>query len=120
MKNIIVISIVSVMLFAVSQTCGCGSCKAQTKTSAPQSKEQPQVVTLKITGMSCAGCASHIHTTLSKTNGVIKDEVKYPGDMAIIKYDASKTSVQEIIKAIEKTGYKAEVQKDKEAGKKQS
>jgi copper chaperone CopZ len=62
--------------------------------------------------MSCAGCASHIHSVLSKTDGVISDEVKYQGDIAIIKYDASKISENEIIAVIEKTGYTAEVQKE--------
>lgn len=117
MKNIVVISIVSVLLFAISQTCGCGSCKAQTKSQTSQTKSQSQVVTLKITGMSCAGCASHIHSALSKTSGVIKDEVKFPGDIAIISYDASKVSLEQIIKVIEGTGYKAEIQKE---NKKQS
>ncbi len=117
MKNIVVISIVSVLFFAVSQTCGCGSCKAQNKTQTTQSKAQQQVVTLKITGMTCAGCANTLHSALSKTNGVLKDEVKYPGDVAIIKYDAFKISEEQIIKVIEKTGYKAEVQKE---NKKQS
>lgn len=63
--------------------------------------------------MSCAGCANSIHTALSKTDGVISDEVKYPGDIAVIKYDASKISEKEIITVIEKTGFKAEVQKEK-------
>ncbi len=45
--------------------------------------------------------------------GVISDEVKYPGDIAIIKYEASKISEKEIIAVIEKAGYKAEVQKEK-------
>ena len=75
-------------------------------------KEDPKTITLKITGMTCAGCASHIHTALSKTEGVINDEVKYPGAVAIIKYDASKISEKEIIAAIEKAGYKAEIIKE--------
>lgn len=108
------ISVVSLMFFAGSQICGCGSCKAQTPTEKAVSKSEPKEVRLKITGMTCAGCTNHINSALSKANGVIKNEVKYPGNVAIIKYDASKTTVSEIIKSIEKTGYKAEVQKDKQ------
>lgn len=115
--NIVSVSVVSLMLFAGSQICGCGSCKAlaQSPTENAVLKSEPKEVTLKITGMTCAGCTNHIHSALSKTNGVIKNEVKYPGNLAIIKYDASKTSVAEIIKVIEKTGYKAEIQKDKKS-----
>jgi copper chaperone CopZ len=114
-KNL-VLTFSAFALVLVANVCGCGVCKANTadktvKQSQFLMNEEPKMVTLKITGMSCAGCASHIHTALSKTEGIISDEVKYPGDVAIIKYDASKISVEQIIKVIEKTGYKAEVLK---------
>lgn len=109
----------SIALIATANVCGCGVCKANAagktvKQSQFLINEEPKTVTLKITGMSCAGCASHIHTALSKTEGVISDEVKYPGDIATVKYDASKISEKEIIAVIEKTGYKAEVIKSKD------
>lgn len=109
----------------VANVCGCGVCKvnaADNKIShaALVNREEPKTVTLKITGMSCAGCASHIHSALSKTAGIISDEVKYPGDIAIIKYDASKITVEEIIKVVEKAGYKAAVQKEKKEKNKQA
>lgn len=117
MKNLFfIVSAIAVLVLA--NVCGCGVCKANAADKSAKQfsftgNEEPKTVTLKITGMSCAGCASHIHSALSKTEGVISDEVKYPGDMAIIKYDASKISEKEIIAVIEKTGYKAEVQKEK-------
>ncbi|MES2874056.1 MAG: heavy-metal-associated domain-containing protein [Bacteroidota bacterium] len=113
--NIVSISIASLLLFAGSQICGCGSCKASAQTLPVKtvSKSEPKEVSLKITGMTCAGCTNQIHTALNKTNGVIKNEVKYPSNVAIIKFDSSKISVSELIKVIEKTGYKAEIQKDK-------
>jgi len=108
MKNLFIV------LMAAANVCGCGVCKANAadktvKQAQFNINEEPKTVTLKITGMSCAGCASHIHTALSKTDGVISDEVKYPGDVATVKYDASKTSEKEIIAVIEKAGYKAEL-----------
>lgn len=118
MKNVLFV-LGAVMLMAAANVCGCGVCKANAAAKiSKQSKfnisEEPKIVTLKITGMSCAGCASHIHTALSKTEGVISDEVKYPGDMATIKYDGSKISEKEIIAVIEKTGYRVEVIKNKD------
>ncbi len=117
MKNILIILGVAVAIAATS-VCGTGICEspAANKTIQPvnlTANGDPKSVTLKITGMTCAGCASHIHTALSKTEGVISDEVKYPGDVAIIKYDASKISEKEIITVIEKAGYKAEIIKTK-------
>ncbi len=115
--NIVSISIASLLLFAGSQICGCGSCKALAQTSPVKtvSKSEPKEVSLRITGMTCAGCTNQIHNALSKTKGVIKNEVKYSGNVAIIKFNASKISVSELIKVIEKTGYKAEMEKEKKS-----
>lgn len=92
----------SIALIATANVCGCGVCKANatsktTKQFYFNSNEDPKSVTLKITGMSCAGCSNHIHTALSKTEGIISDDVKYPGEIATIKYDAAKISEKEIL-----------------------
>ncbi|GAC1585891.1 MAG: hypothetical protein NVS3B19_03900 [Ginsengibacter sp.] len=116
MKNFknISVALLSVPLLSVSQMCGCGICaKAGDKVQnhvAQTVHHQPNSVELKISGMTCASCASHLHTVLSKTDGVISDEVKYPGNIALIKYNSSKVSISQIIKAIEGAGYKAEIE----------
>ena len=112
------IALLSIPLLSLTQMCGCGVCMVKANSKVPGElnfslQQQPNTLEVKITGMSCAGCASHIHTTLSKTEGVISDEVKYPGNIAIIKYNPSKISEDQIVKIIEKAGYKAEVQKEK-------
>lgn len=117
MRNIYFI-LGAVMLMAAANVCGCGACKANATVKTTRqflliSKEDPKSVTLKITGMSCAGCSNHIHTALSKTEGLISNDVKYPGDIATVKYDAAKISEKEIIAVIEKAGYKAEIVRDK-------
>lgn len=117
MKNLFIF-FGAIVLMGAATICGSGVCAANAvpkkiSQTAFIANEEPKTVWLKITGMSCAGCASHIHTVLSKTDGVLNDEVKYPGDIAVIKYDASKISENQIIAVIEKTGYKAVVQKEK-------
>ncbi|QEM19257.1 heavy-metal-associated domain-containing protein [Mucilaginibacter sp. P4] len=114
MKNLI-LGFSFVALFGAAQVCGCGVCQASAHTISfkTASINEPQEVTLKITGISCAGCSNHIHTALSKTIGIISDDVKYPGDIATVKYDASKISEKQIIAVIENAGYKAEILKDK-------
>ncbi len=58
--------------------------------------------------MTCAGCASHVYKVLSETDGVIANEVKYPGDIAVIKFNANKITSKELVATIEKeTNYKA-------------
>ena len=57
--------------------------------------------------MICAGCANHVATTIKAFDGIVEQKVGYPGDIATLKYYPTKTSVSDIIKAIEKLGYKA-------------
>ena len=89
---------------------------AQTKEKAEANEVKS--VKLKVTGLTCAGCASHLYKVLSETPGVIENEVKYPGDITVVKYDASKINPEEIIKSIEeKTRYTAELSQEKDKKK---
>lgn len=113
MKNLIIISAATMLFLSTVQMCGCG-CKANAQTTAPTEslKGEPKTVTLKVTGMTCGGCANNIHTALSKKDGILENEVKYPGDIATVKYNPDKITEKEIITSIEKAGYKAEIMKD--------
>lgn len=64
---------------------------------------------IKVTGLTCAGCASHVHTVLSKQAGVVSNTVEYPGDVAVVTYDPVLTSEAAVVKTIEQTSYKAQV-----------
>tara|TARA_R110002124_G_scaffold285332_1_gene463740 strand:+ start:5476 stop:5661 length:186 start_codon:yes stop_codon:yes gene_type:complete len=59
--------------------------------------------------MTCAGCTNHVSSTLKKVSGVIEQSVQYPGDVAIIQFDTTKTNPEKLIKAIEKVSYEAEI-----------
>jgi periplasmic mercuric ion binding protein len=83
---------------------------AQTKTATAESNTQ--TVRFKVTGMTCGGCANHVSTALGKVNGVLSEDVEYPGDLAVVKYDPAKTDEKALIAAVEKGGYKAAVLKD--------
>ncbi|MBL4578268.1 MAG: cation transporter [Flavobacteriales bacterium] len=115
MKQLIFISLVTIGFITASQVCGCGSCesKAATPNEFGYAIGGEKTVTLKITGMTCSGCANHVSIALSKVEGIISEDVSYPGDRNTITYDPDKTSEQDIIAAIEKTGYRAQVIADK-------
>ena len=66
-----------------------------------QAQDKVETVEVKVTGMMCGGCASKVYKVLNETNGVIDNEVKYPGDVAIVKYDPEKTDPEKIVGAIE-------------------
>ena len=75
-------------------------------------QENTETVKLKISGLTCAGCASHVHKVLKETQGVVDNSVEYPGDIAVVQYNPDQTSPELIIKAIEKnTSYTAELVK---------
>jgi copper chaperone CopZ len=65
-----------------------------------------QWIELKVMGMTCAGCASHIHKALSDMKGVLDQEVKYPGDLVRVKFDPLLIREPEIQRAIAALGYK--------------
>ncbi len=113
MKKIILISM-AITLYTNVQGFGYESCKKEYKQNLSSTeivKNEPKTITLKITGMTCAGCSKTIHSSLSKKDGILENEVKFPGDLAVIKYDPTKITEKEIITVVEKAGYKAELVK---------
>ncbi|MCL4397742.1 cadmium-translocating P-type ATPase [Patescibacteria group bacterium] len=62
---------------------------------------------LSITGMHCASCALLIEQSLNKTKGVQKANVNYAAEKARVTFDDSQTTIEDLVKAVEKAGYKA-------------
>ena len=69
--------------------------------------EQANIHTAEFTinGMTCSGCEEHVNYEVNKLTGIIKTTVSYEKGNAIVKFDKTKTNIQEIEKAIAKTGY---------------
>ena len=59
---------------------------------------------LKIEGMSCQHCVLRVKKAIEAVQGVMKTEVVI--GQAVISFDESKASKEEIVAAIEKAGYK--------------
>jgi len=69
-------------------------------------------ISLKITGIHCASCISNIEKSLKKHEGVKKAVVNFALEEASVDYDSSVLSESEILKIIEKAGYKAKAISD--------
>ena len=65
-----------------------------------------QVAYVTIKGMSCEGCEHHIKQEVTKIKGVSAVDVSYQKGAATVKYDSKKTSLADIKKAVDATGYK--------------
>lgn len=65
---------------------------------------EPNHTTLGITGMTCAACSNRVEKVLNKMDGV-EAQVNLTTEKAAVDYDAEKSSIDEITKKIEHTGY---------------
>jgi copper chaperone CopZ len=64
-----------------------------------------QAIELGIKGMSCESCEAEVNHEVNKLTGIIKSEVSYKNKNAVVKFDASKTTIEKIIHAVNSTGY---------------
>ena len=63
---------------------------------------------LKIKGMHCASCSALIEMALKNEKGIKSGNVNLATEKAYVEYDPEKITLEEVKKAIEKTGYKVE------------
>jgi Cu+-exporting ATPase len=72
-----------------------------------QSNEQPleDRVSLGITGMTCAACATRIEKNLSKVEGVKQANINLASEKVTVLLDPNKASIGQLIESIKKTGY---------------
>ena len=75
------------------------------KSVANSSVMHIQQVNLEIKGMTCTGCEEHVKHASYQVVGVLKAESSYENGSASIVFDNSKTSMEEVIKAVNSTGY---------------
>lgn len=66
---------------------------------------------IKVSGMTCGACAGGLQKTLERQKGVKQAEVSFEKGLATIVYDDAQTSAKELREAINKTGFKAEPEK---------
>ena len=69
-------------------------------------KSNIKTVEFKISGMTCTCCTHHVRTEINKLKGIAEAKVSYEKRNAIVKFDNSKTTLGNIEKAINSTGYK--------------
>ena len=62
---------------------------------------------LKIDGMHCTSCAMNIDFDLEDLDGVLEVKTNYAKQESVVEFEEDKITIEEIIKQIEKTGYKS-------------
>jgi len=71
-------------------------------------------ISLALSGMHCASCATIIEHSIKKMPGVKEINVNFAAEKAIIVFDEDSVSLAELIGAVKKAGYKAEVIDEKD------
>ncbi|MBI1342437.1 MAG: mercuric transport protein MerTP [Terrimonas sp.] len=69
-------------------------------------KTNIQIVELSIKGMNYEGCEAEVNHEIHKLPGILESVVSYKNKNAIVKFDASKTTIKDITGAVNATGYK--------------
>lgn len=64
-----------------------------------------QTVTLNVTGMSCNGCRTSVENSLKKLEGVKNVSVTLQPGEAVVTYDASQLSVDDLKGRVVAAGY---------------
>ena len=61
---------------------------------------------LSIRGMTCTGCEHSVNYALNQQNGVLKASSSYENGKALVSFDKSKVTLEELVVAVEReTGY---------------
>lgn len=66
--------------------------------------------TLLVNGMTCAACSTRVEKVLNKIDGIVKASVNLSNNKAIVEYPSGIVEEEVLLKAIEKAGYRAEVE----------
>ena len=73
-------------------------------------KNRQALVTIPVTGMSCASCAKRVEKALSKSVAVSEANVNFAAEKATVTYDPEAVSLERLVETVGEAGYEAEVQ----------
>jgi len=109
MKKLFVLTILALFLISFQANAQSNKTEAQKEVASKNVK----TVTLKVTGMTCAGCSNQVYNALKSVDGVLEQLVEYSEDKAVVTFNPKLTTVEAIIKAINKTPFTASLLKTK-------
>ncbi|MQR97406.1 heavy metal translocating P-type ATPase [Fictibacillus phosphorivorans] len=74
-------------------------------------------VDLDISGMTCAACSTRIEKSLNRMEGISSATVNLTGETGSIEYNPAIVSLDDVLNKIQKLGYHASTQQDRETKK---
>jgi len=76
-----------------------------TKITATTEPFEVRQVNLEVAGMTCTSCEDHINHEVAKLKGISEVKASFKDGKAVVKFDPTKITKEEIVKAINGTGY---------------
>lgn len=96
------------LMFATLLLSSCGNrAGADDKGDAKKENSVTEKITLDIKGMTCSGCEYSVESALKKVEGVTVVDADYENANAVVEYDPKVVTVEKMVEAVNKTGYKA-------------
>jgi len=71
----------------------------------------PQIVTLNVSGMTCAACPVTVKKALEKVPGVSTVEVRFEKKQVLVTFDDAKTNTDALVRATTNAGYPSQPEK---------
>lgn len=88
---------------------------AEEPTSQKSDVTVNQKAVLNVSGMTCGGCASEVKSALMKVDGVKECKVSWKDGKAEVGFNGDPEKAQTLVKAVNKTGFKASLASVEEA-----
>jgi copper chaperone CopZ len=63
-------------------------------------------ITIKVSGMTCRGCAEGLKRALERTPGVESADVRFERSDAVVEYNTARVTLDQITETIRQAGYK--------------
>ncbi len=69
---------------------------------------------IPVKGMTCGGCETAIKLAVKKLDGIVSVEADHKEGRATVEYVKDKVTIEKIVEAINKTGFKASMPEKKD------
>lgn len=72
-----------------------------------QEQTDVQQINIAIEGMTCTACEAHVDHQINELEGIVEVTTSYDNSTTKVTFDTTKTTINQIEKAVNSTGYKA-------------
>lgn len=113
MKKIIFLLAVTLFVFSC-QSAGEKKSEQEVQQEVQVDPENIQIVEISVEGMTCTGCENTVEKGVLSLDGVMEVEASHTAKTAIVKYDKTKATPDDMMTKIAERGYEALEYKIKE------